>query len=141
MKGEKLRILIFEKDQNISTLLSNLLTFFEHDVITYTDPTLCKLYTTSQCDCTQDSPCADVIFINSQLTEMDGLDFLRRQRTRGCKAPSQNVAIIGPEMNGPQATVAKELGCRFFKYPLFSRDIINWLNECMTGKMKAFAQG
>ncbi|MDT8420118.1 MAG: hypothetical protein RQ754_06770 [Desulfuromonadales bacterium] len=134
MRRDVLKVLVFADDRFIADLLANILKYFGHHPLVYADPQSCPLYIDPRCSCSNDEPCADVIFIGTDLEERSGVDFLSRQRDRGCKAPAENIALLGAELSPEQAGKVRELGCRYFNVPFLTLEIVRWLDQCLERK-------
>ena len=61
---------------------------------------------------------------------MSGIDFFKRQREGGCKAPDGNKALISATANKEHFDAIEELGCNFFKKPFKLVEIIKWIEAC-----------
>ena len=128
---KKLRIIIFEDDQSLANLIKLVLLQKGHDVQVFSDPTLCPVYRDHDTECPKSAPCADVIISDHMMPNMTGLDFLKLQRMRGCKAPDENKALItGSAMHADLKNAIDELGCHYIKKPFKIVEIIKWVDEC-----------
>jgi CheY-like chemotaxis protein len=75
-------------------------------------------------------PCADVIISDIMMPKMDGIEFFKNQRQRGCKAPDANKALMSASVSPLQQTAVAELGCHFIRKPFHIAEIRQWLEEC-----------
>lgn len=126
----KLRIHIIDDDPAISLLLVRLLSSMGHRVSSFNNPTDCPVYTSPHCECPQEHPCADVIISDIMMPVMDGIEFFRQQRKRGCKAPDANKALMSASVSPQQRMTIEELGCHFIKKPFSLDEIKQWLETC-----------
>lgn len=126
---KKLKVIIFEKDQAILSRFKGLFNFKGHDVLSYSEPAVCPLFNDSQCDCPQDSPCADVLIADMQMGQMTGLEFFEHQRKKGCRTPDGNKLLLVDEISAEQRRAIKNLGCGFIKKPFNAYDVANWLER------------
>lgn len=129
---KKLKVIIFENDQTILTRFKGLFKFKGHDVLSYSEPAACPLFNDLQCDCPQDSPCADVFIADMNMGKMTGLDFFEHQRKKGCKAPDGNKLLLGDEVTAEQQRALKNLGCGFIKKPFNAYDVAKWVERRAT---------
>lgn len=129
--SKKLRIIIFEDDPALVELLKQLLVHKGHDVNVFPDPTTCPVYRNHETDCPRNSPCADVIISDHMMPNMTGMDFLKLQRLRGCKASDKNkVLITGKVIDDDLKKAIDELGCHYIKKPFRVAEILKWVDEC-----------
>lgn len=131
MRGDKkLKVIVFEDDPVISKLFKDLFVFQCHDVLSFTEPTVCPLFKKTECDCPKDSPCADVLIADMEMRCMSGLDLFKNQRTYGCKALGENKLLLGERLTTEQKNAVDEIGCRFIKKPFNAYEIVKWLEGC-----------
>ena len=126
----KLRVIVVEDDLATSNLLKEALQGWGCDVLTFPDPTACAVFDNPECDCPMNSPCTDVLITDMMMPNMDGIELLRLQQKRGCKALDSNKALVSAVMTSQQQAEVKELGCHFFKKPFKLHEIKQWINEC-----------
>jgi CheY-like chemotaxis protein len=128
---KKLRIIIFEDDSALASLLKHVLMQKGHDVLVFPDPTACPVYTVHETVCQRKTPCADVIISDHMMPNMSGIDFFKLQRKRGCKALDANKALItGAAISDYMKHAVDELGCHFIKKPFKVAKIVEWVGEC-----------
>jgi len=129
---KKLRIIVIDDDTAINLLLKTALTKLGHHVLTFHDPTACPCPVLKKaiCFCPQELPCADVIISDIVMPNMSGIDFFKRQKAGGCKAPDGNKALISATANKEPFDAIEELGCNFFKKPFKLVEIVKWIEEC-----------
>ena len=125
-----LRVIVFEDDLAVSGLLKKMLQRFGHDVRTFPDPTACPVYRNPECDCPMETPCADALITDIMMPNMNGIELLRLQRRRGCKALDANKALMSAATTPQQRAAVEELGCHFFQKPFKMSEVRQWLNEC-----------
>ena len=133
MTNEKnLRIIIVDDDPGINLMLKTVLTKQGHYVLNFPDPTACPCPVLKKeiCFCPQEFPCADIVISDIVMPNMSGIEFFKRQREGGCKAPDVNKALISGTENEEHFYAIEELGCNFFKKPLKTVEIVKWIEEC-----------
>ncbi len=128
---KKLRIIIFEDDKSLASLIKQVLLLKDHDVQAFSDPTACPIYRDNKIECPKSVPCADVIISDHMMPNMTGLDFLKLQKLRGFKAQNQNKALItGSAMHADSKHAIDELGCHYIKKPFRVAEVLRWVDEC-----------
>ena len=100
------------------------------EVQTFTDPTACAVFGNPECDCPMDTPCADVLITDMMMPNMDGIELLRLQRKRKCKALDANKALMSAITTPQQQAAVKELGRHFFRKPFKLTEVKQWLHDC-----------
>ena len=128
--SKKLRVIVFEDDLETSDLLKKVLQGYGCDVQTFPDPTACPVYRNPECDCPMGTPCADALITDFNMPNMNGIELLRLQRRRGCKALDANKALTSAMTTPQQQAAIEEFGCHFFRKPFKLSEIKQWVNEC-----------
>ena len=129
----KLRVMVLEQHQALRELLRSYFSAYGHDVLTFSDPTVCPYYgkqLDEQCCCLKESPCADVVLADFTLPNINALDFLKLQQRRGCKVPDANKAVMSTGMTTALMKAIEELGCHYIEKPFHLASIGKWLREC-----------
>ena len=130
MAAKKLRVIIFEDDKALSDLLQNVLQNDGHEVLTFSDPTVCPVLQNYKAKCPQKHPCADVVITDMKMPNMSGIELLTLLKSRGCKALDANKALMTANATDEQRNAAEELGCHFFAKPFKVSDVTTWLEAC-----------
>jgi len=130
-----LRILVFDPDVSLQELLCLYLGNLGYDVQSYSDPRLCPLFANlddEQCCCPQQSPCADVVFMDMRMPQISAFDFLQLQRRRGCKALDANKAVMSTSVTKPVKEAMAAFGCNHILKPFRLAEVKCWVEECST---------
>jgi CheY-like chemotaxis protein len=78
----KPRVLIYD-DDDILELLKYTFSRIDYEVFTYTETIVCPIYEKNADNCIENNPCADIIFTDSQMPRMNGIELLEKQYLRG----------------------------------------------------------
>ena len=127
---KKLRVIIIEDDLIVSDIFKKVLQDFGCDVRAFQDPTACTVFGNLECGCPVDSPCTDVLITDMKMPNMNGVELLKLQQKRDCKALNANKALMSAIMSPQLQAVAKELGCHYFSKPFIVSELKQWIDEC-----------
>ena len=127
---KKLRIIVFDDDPNIRSMLEIALSAMGHQVLSYENPTICQVYSKSDSQCPQEFPCADIVITDNMMPKMSGVDYLTLMTERGCKIKTTQKALISAGLAEEQVKHVESLGCRYFRKPFKLADITAWVKEC-----------
>ena len=127
---KKLRIIVFDDDPGITTLLKTMISGMGHNVLTFPDPTACAVYKKPDCECPQEFPCADVVIADVMMPHVSGIDLFKLLRKRGCKALDANKAFMSAAITDEQKKAVEELHCHFFKKPFKLYEVKQWIDDC-----------
>ena len=127
---KKLRIIVFDDDPNIRSMLKIALSALGHQVLTYENPTICEVYSKSDSHCPQEFPCADIVITDNMMPKMSGVDYLSLMTERGCKIKTAQKALISAGLSEEQVKYVESLGCRYFRKPFKLSEITAWVKEC-----------
>ena len=72
----------------------------------------------------------DMVITDLNMPNMNGIELLKLQRKRGCKALDANKALMSAVTTPRQQAEVKELGCHFFRKPFKLSEIKQWIDEC-----------
>lgn len=128
--SKKLRVIVFEDNQAVSDLFKKMLQGFGHHVLTFSDPTVFHVCRDPECEYHEDSSCADALIVDIMMPNMNGIEFLRLQRERGCNILHENKALMSAATSPQQQAAVEEYGCHFFKKPFKISEVKKWLEEC-----------
>ena len=127
---KKLRVIVLEDDIAMSDLFRKVLQDYGCEVQAFSDPTAFTVFCNPECDCPMDKACIDVLITDFNMPNMNGIELLRLQRKRGCKALDANKALMSAMTTPRQQSAIKELGCHFFRKPFKLSEIKQWIDEC-----------
>ena len=128
--SKKLRVIVFEDNQAVSDLFKKMLQGFGHHVLTFSDPTVFHVCRDPECEYHEDSSCADALIVDIMMPNMNGIEFLKLQRERGCNILHDNKALMSAVTSPQQQAAVEEFGCHFFKKPFKISEVKKWLEEC-----------
>lgn len=127
----RLRIVIFDKDESVFNLIKTLVTMHgSHEVLIYSEPALCPLYTEPHCTCPREEACADILITDNNLSNMTGLELIWQQHLRRCKGTTRNKAVISEAWSRDDYELAQSLGCKIFTKPIAVDEFLKWLDAC-----------
>ena len=127
----KLRVILFEDDANIKTMLEQDPKKNGYEVFAYEDPSQCQLQQSHDCQCSETEICADIIITDIDMPKVSGLDFIDSQSLKGCKVP--NIAIISSTWSEETMEKARNLGCAVFQKPFTLSSLAEWVDKCVEG--------
>lgn len=123
----KTRTIVLEDNLTEQGILKYLLKARNHEVITYDNPSICPLQINPECRCNDNERCTDILISDLNMPIINGLDYIKNQRLKGCKCKS--VALVSSELSEDVRIRAEELSCRVFSKPYDTSDIFNWLDD------------
>ncbi len=123
----KVRTIVLEDNLIEQGILKYLLRARNHEVIAYDNPSICPLQLTPKCRCNNNERCTDIIISDLNMPVMNGLEYIRNQKIKGCKCKS--VALVSSELNTEIMKIARELSCKVFAKPYAVSEIFNWLDD------------
>ena len=125
-QGDKLRVIVFEDNKAVSDLLRKFLQSFGCEVQAFTDPTVCDAIATSACACPKETACADILITDMMMPNMTGLELLKLQRKRGCKALDANKALVTASCSSQLQIDVEELGSKYINKPFRMSELREW---------------
>jgi len=124
----KMRVIVFEDDQDIGQLIEQFLKDKGYEVYMYQDPSQCPLQHSHDCQCSEKETCADVVITDIDMPHVSGFDFIEGQVSKGCKI--RNMAVMSGRWSEISAKRAESLGCTVFKKPFSLSLFAEWLDMC-----------
>ena len=126
---KRLRILLFEDNNMLRSMLHDLLQEQRWEVIGYPDPEGCPLRHATKCTCTHARVCADVIVTDLEMPNVDGFTFVNDLLKTGCKVPF--LAMFTACDDPVRLAEARALGFTLFKKSDL-RPLLEWLHNVET---------
>lgn len=127
MPPEKLRILIIDDEECIRDSLAIHLSTLGHEVLTYESPEECPAFRGHECH--KKGPCADIIFVDQNMPETNGLEFLKHLTSHGCLVmPPHRIMMTGDVTPALEKEI-KGMGCRILQKPLRFDTIEEIIND------------
>ena len=126
----KLKVFIFDDDEQFRYLLSLILEKRGYEVLSYSEPLTCPVYLNRKCPCPEGYVCGDIFLTDINMPKMTGLDFIENQKRNGCKIDVQNIAVMSGLWTNADRLRAKTLGCQTFEKPFDSAELFSWLDAC-----------
>ncbi len=117
----RLRVLVFEDNEGIASLLRELLTSRGYEVFAFPRPVLCQT-------CQQGHACADVIISDVAMPRFTGVEFIENQVRKGCKI--EHVALMSGYWSESNLQKARQLGWQVFHEPFSINEMQRWLDDC-----------
>ena len=129
-KQRKPRVLIFDDDAHILSMLERYFSLKGYDALAFDEPSSCSIYGDSADKCDNLYPCADMMITDFDMPHMNGVEMLERQKERGCRLHAVNKAVISGFMEDEYLEKVKAMGCAFFKKPFLLTALDPWIAEC-----------
>ena len=126
----RLRILLFEDNKLLRSVMCRLLREQHWEVICYPDPEGCPLRHATKCTCSRTQVCADVIVSDLEMPHIDGFTFLHDLLETGCKVPF--VAMFTACEDEARLAPAKALGIVVFSKLVGLKPMLEWLRQVET---------
>jgi CheY-like chemotaxis protein len=130
MATRSTRILVFGDHEELGNLCTLYLLSKGYEVFHFPSPTTCALIAGQKCTCPRDHVCADILIAEMEMEGMTGLDLIRHQKDRGCRALPENKAVIATAFSRKQEGEAASLGCKTLLKPFRLLDMMEWVSRC-----------
>jgi DNA-binding response OmpR family regulator len=121
----KLKIFVIDDEKSIRDTFRWHLEDLGHEVFTFAAPAECDVQ--KHCACQKSIPCADALLIDYNMPGMNGLDFIEKQLTHGCKADSRNILLMSGDTSNIDMKKAAMLGCRVEQKPFSLESLEMWI--------------
>jgi len=124
------RILFFGNQEDINSLYILFLRSKGYEVLHFHSPTICALINKQTCTCPRDHVCADMVISDMDMEGMTGLELIRHQYERGCRALTEHKAVMSKGLTSSQKSEAAALGCKTLLQPFRLKDMMEWVKKC-----------
>ena len=132
MRAQKIKLRIFVIDDEIS-IRETMQWYLEnqgHEVLTAPEPLLCDIY--YDCECNEEDPCGDILFVDYNMPRMNGLELVELMSLRGCKGHPENKIIMSGDPSSIDREKAKDLGCTVEQKPINFKRVNEIIEKCKT---------
>jgi CheY-like chemotaxis protein len=119
------RVLVFEDNDALRSLIVDLLESRGFDVVSYSEPGHCSQYLEGDCSCPFEEACADAIITDLNMPGMTGLSLVEERIRHGCKVIGR--AIMSGGWTEKELQRARELDCQTFEKPFRLIRLVEWL--------------
>ncbi|UCE80010.1 MAG: response regulator [Nitrospiraceae bacterium] len=126
----KPRVIIYDDEITILTVLKDFFSQMNYEVLTYDEPIVCPMYEKNADDCIEHNPCADIMLTDFRMPRMNGIELLEKQSQRGCRAGIGNKAIMTANLDNANKRLIKKLGYAYFKKPFSLKELSDWVKGC-----------
>lgn len=126
----KVRAVIFEDDDHVRAMLERALARRRYEVLSYPTPRNFCASGAGVCMCGPNEACADIVISDVMMPLETGIEFMQRQRTKGCHVG--HVALLSGFWTTAAIDTAHRLGCEVFEKPFGIDTLTAWLDRCET---------
>lgn len=123
----RLRILLFEDNRLLRSMLHRMFLEQGWEVLVYPDPERCPLRQAAHCTCDHAEVCADVIVSDLQMPHVDGLTFVHDLLEAGCKV--RHLAMFTASEDTAELEKAAALGFAIFSKADGLSALLEWLHN------------
>lgn len=128
MSDLRKRAIIIDDDRLLRTSLIDMLEGWGYEVISCAEPVFYSVFLDRGCDCRAEHVCADIIITDVNMPHMTGLDFIDKQKHKGCKV--SNIAVMSGAWDDEKIEYAERLGCTVFDKPFQIDKLKKWIRAC-----------
>jgi CheY-like chemotaxis protein len=126
----KRRVIVYEDEEIMRDLYQTFLTSMNYEVLIFSEPGVCSLYSGSSETCLSTHPCADALITDYFMPRMNGVELLQAQFERGCKLTPRNKALVSGDVDRELIQPILHLGCAYFQKPFPLSELADWLSVC-----------
>jgi len=123
-----MKAMILDDHPHILLVLVRTLHQRGYEIMTYSNPTLCPIYTGEGCSCLTSKTCPHIIISDFDMPHVNGMEFLEAIRKKGCKG-SHLALISGSSISETMMKRMSKLGIKFIAKPNIMEPIKVWLDE------------
>lgn len=116
---KRIRVLIFDDEEMIRNIFKVALQGRDYEILDYENPAMCPVYLEPECNCPFNTMCADIIITDIRMPEVNGFEFIKKQKEKGCKV--EHIVMISAYAADDMLKEIERLGVKFLKKP-FSID-------------------
>jgi DNA-binding response OmpR family regulator len=120
----RLRVVIFDDEPSIRTLLGILCARRGYEASTFPDPPLCTLHGMPPCPCPRGTVCADLLLVDLTMPDVQGFNFVEALIAKGCPAPQ--IALMSGAWSLADHDDAVRPGCRLFRKLFDMAELLAW---------------
>jgi len=124
-ESQRLRILLFEDNGLIRSMLGRLLLKQGWEVFSFPDPEVCPLQQSPSCGCHLPEVCADAIVTDLEMPHIDGYTFVRDLLQKGCRI--HNLAMLTDSQDTVLLERATAFGFAVFTKSEGTSRLLEWL--------------
>lgn len=122
-----LRALVLDDDLVMLALLQKHLESRGYQVVAYSNPAICSLFTARTCPCNPEKPCPDVIIADLVMSTVNGIQFYEELKRKACKC--RNIALISGLWTESTLQWAADAGVKVLNKPINPEQLNGWLTE------------
>ena len=124
----KYRTVLCEDNDYVREVINFILDERGHEIFAFSNAADCPIHFQHECICTDTNTCADIIISDVSMPKIDGLEFVKRLRAKGCQI--KNIALASGYWTEADVDKAIGLGCTVFHKPVRPKELDEWLNKC-----------
>ena len=126
----RIRVLVFDDEKTVLSLMNTVLGRMRgYEVFMFEDPSYCSVYKEDKCICDDGMACADLIISDIKMPYVDGISFVQKQLSNGCKISPDNIMMISGYINSEVQTKTDGLGVSLLQKPFALSQLVEWLDE------------
>ena len=126
----KARVFIIDEDEGIRSMIALICMKKGYEVLSYSEPFNCHLYLDEECKCPREHACGDIFIIDMRMAKATGIELVERQARKGCKAVTENKALMSDMWKGQESKKVEKLKCGMLRKPFEISQIMDWLDDC-----------
>ena len=95
--------------------------------ICISDPFVCQALKTGDKKCSNQVPCANILLVDNDLPEIDGLSILAEQGMNGCQISPDHKALMVKSISDVNLGQVGLVGCHLIEKPVTENNLGLWL--------------